>query len=200
MTEVEIKLPVASVAAVRRGLRRAGFTPGPRLFERNLVLDAPDARLRRSGQLLRLRSKGGHWWLTWKDCPEGRHRHKVRREIEIQVLDGGRAAEILARLGFQPALEYQKYRTEFRRRGSRGKALLDETPIGAYLELEGPPSWIDRTAGELGYRPEDYILDSYWSLYLAWCARRGIEPTGMVFKGRAATRGGPSSGGSPGQT
>lgn len=181
MTEVEIKLPVSSVAAIRRRLRRLGFQAAtPRLLERNLVFDTPDSALRRSAQLLRLRSKGARWWLTWKSRPEGVSRHKVRQELEVELADGEQLNQILARLGYRQAFEYQKYRTEFHR-GRQGQVLLDETPIGNFLELEGPPMWIDRAARELGYGRGDYILDSYSALYLAWCARGRVTPGNMVF-------------------
>jgi len=62
--------------------------------------------------------------------------------------------------------------------------LLDETPIGNFLELEGSPRWIDRTARRLGFSPKDYINRSYGYLYLAWCRERRIRPKDMVFKNR----------------
>jgi hypothetical protein len=55
-------------------------------------------------------------------------------------------------------------------------------PIGTYLELEGAPRWIDRTARALGFGPPDYITASYGRLYLEWCAREGREPSHMVFE------------------
>ena len=78
--EIEVKLPVPNLTALRRRLRQLGFRADtPRLFERNLVLDNPERSLRQAGQLLRLRSKGRSWWLTWKGAPEPERRHKVRR-------------------------------------------------------------------------------------------------------------------------
>jgi len=62
--------------------------------------------------------------------------------------------------------------------------LLDETPIGNFLELEGSPTWIDRTARKLGFSVKDYISRSYGYLYLAYCRERRIRPKNMVFKGR----------------
>lgn len=186
MQEIEVKLRVQSVAAARRKLRALGFERvTPRLLERNVLFDTPAEALRRAAQILRLRSKGRQWWLTYKSRPQDARRHKVRTEIEIETARGPELAAILKRLGYRPSFEYQKYRTEYRRAGKKkGHVLLDETPIGNYLELEGPARWIDRTARELGYRAEDYVLDSYGALYLAWCARHGREPTHMVFAGK----------------
>ena len=58
---------------------------------------------------------------------------------------------------------------------------VDETPIGSFLEIEGPPEWIDSTASRLGFSADDYILESYGRLYLAACERQGVQPTNMVF-------------------
>jgi adenylate cyclase class 2 len=89
-------------------------------------------------------------------------------------------AAILARLGFERMFRYEKYRTEFRR-GRTGVVTLDETPIGTYLELEGEPTWIDRTARLLGFTEADYITLSYGQLYLDRCARQGSKAGDMVF-------------------
>lgn len=53
--EVEIKLRVADIAAIRRGLRALGAHAGPRLHEANVLFDTPDGSLRRREMLLRIR-------------------------------------------------------------------------------------------------------------------------------------------------
>ena len=50
-----------------------------------------------------------------------------------------------------------------------GVVTLDETPIGWFLELEGSPDWIDKTARQLGFSEEDYVILSYAALYLTYC-------------------------------
>jgi adenylate cyclase, class 2 len=53
--EIEIKLRVADLAALRRRLRALGARPGPRFHEINVLFDTPDQSLRRREMLLRLR-------------------------------------------------------------------------------------------------------------------------------------------------
>jgi adenylate cyclase class 2 len=53
-------------------------------------------------------------------------------------------------LRYEPSFRYEKYRTEFAREGEAGVAVLGETPIGNFIELEGPGRWIDTTAREPG--------------------------------------------------
>jgi adenylate cyclase class 2 len=88
---------------------------------------------------------------------------------------------IFNRLGYRPVFTYEKFRTEYRQPGRSGVATVDQTPIGTYIELEGPAIWIDRTARKLGFSADDYILDSYGRLYLRWADRQGIAPSNMVF-------------------
>jgi adenylate cyclase class 2 len=190
--ETEIKLRIDGAAAMRRRLRGLGFQAiGPRQLERNLVFDTPDGTLRNRQQLLRLRSTGRRWWLTWKGRPAAGSRHKVREEIEVELVDGAALEDIFLRLGHSAVFRYEKYRTEFRRRGQRasGHLLLDETPIGNFIELEGSPQWIDRIAAELGYKPRDYVVASYGALYFAYCREQDLPAGNMLFPSRAGRRG-----------
>jgi adenylate cyclase class 2 len=113
-------------------------------------------------------------------------RHKVREESELEVTDAAILAEIFEGLGMNGWFRYEKYRTTFRLPDSAAwaKGLLieiDETPIGTFVELEGPPAAIDRAAKELGYSTRDYILQNYLSLYMDDCRQRGQKPGDMVF-------------------
>ena len=101
------------------------------------------------------------------------------QEREAPVKDAIRLTEILKSLGFRPGFRYEKYRSSFRLRELHLD--LDETPVGVFLELEGSPSAIDRTALALGYGPKDYIRATYWSVYAAECRRRKVKPRNMLF-------------------
>jgi adenylate cyclase class 2 len=179
--ETEIKLRIDDPVAVRRELRRLGFKLAKRrVFEVNTVFDTPDGLLRRQRKLLRLRQAGARNTITFKGPPAA-GRHKSREEVESQFGGAGGMRVILERLGYNPVFLYEKYRTEYARPDQAGLVVLDETPIGDFLELEGSPRWIDRTARELGRSPADYITESYGALYLEDCAARGVEPSHMVF-------------------
>jgi len=190
--ETEIKLPAGDWGALRKGLSRLGFKVlKPRHFERNWLFDFGDLRLRRSQSLLRLRLAGGAACLTFKGPPLPSARHKIRREIETHVEDGALLFEILKSLGLKPVFIYEKYRTVYSERGNAGPGLpqvaYDQTPVGDYLELEGPGKWIDQVASGLGYSPRDYITSSYVALYLEKCRTEGQKPSNMVF-GRGRSR------------
>ena len=108
-------------------------------------------------------------------------RHKARPEVETEVNDPAAAAKILEAVGFRPVFRYEKYRTEYDRSDAEGSLVLDETPIGVYIELEGDPHWIDSAAAELGFTESDYLTASYGKLYIDYC-RAANKPAGdMVF-------------------
>jgi adenylate cyclase class 2 len=178
--ENEIKLAVADAAAGRRLLRAAGFHVSRRkVFEHNTVFDTPDRSISRSGRLVRIRQAGKLATLTYKGPPD-RSRHKSRQELETEISGARAMGAILEMLGLKPAFRYEKYRTEYKQRGS-GMATVDVTPIGVFLELEGPPRWVDATARRMGFREADYITTSYARLYFDWCKQRGVKPTNLVF-------------------
>ncbi len=180
--ETEIKLAMANAPSARRLLHAAGFRVfRRRVFESNHVFDTPGLALRKGRTLLRIREAGGHAKLTFKGVPIA-GKHKSREELELDISSGHTMSLVLDRLGYQPKFRYEKYRTEFRAPGGSGVATLDETPIGTFMELEGPARWIDHTARTLGFHETDYITASYAALYLAWCREHGVTPTHMVFK------------------
>jgi adenylate cyclase class 2 len=185
--EIEIKLALPDAREARRLLRAAGFhISRPRVLEQNVVFDTPGRAISRSGRLIRLRQAGKVATLTYKG-PPGNSRHKSREERETEVADPRAMALILEQLGLEPAFHYDKFRTEYRARAA-GAAMLDETPIGVYLELEGPPRWIDATARKMGFREADYITDSYGRLYRDWCVEHGGDPDRMVFGKRSTSK------------
>ena len=182
--EVEVKIRVDRPAAIRQRLKRAGYALKSYHREQDFVFDSANQGLRMTGQLLRLRNEDGSWLITYKGPPVGGTRYKEREEIETGVEDGSRLRTILERLGFQLWFAYEKRRRTFRRRGEPGLVTLDHTPIGYFLELEGPRAWIDQTAVRLGFGPGDYVTKSYVQLYAEDCQERGIKPTNMLFEKR----------------
>ncbi len=180
-----------------------------RVHELNVIFDTPEGALAKHGQLLRIRTEtpvpksktskrapGQRTLLTFKRPSVERtptpgrgqenHRHKVREEIEVEVADAGVLTHIFEGLGMRGWFRYEKYRTTFglpaSAKWARGLLIeLDETPIGTFVELEGPPAAIDRAAQELGYSTRDYVLKNYLLLYVEECRRRGREPKNMLF-------------------
>ena len=169
--ETEIKIRwTRGVEALRELMLSRGYTiRRERELESDQLYDHPALLLKSAGKLLRLRTAGDRWIVTFKGPrltdADGAAVHKSREEIETQVGDGLEFAAILDRLGYAPGFRYEKFRTTFGLEGELGIVTLDQTPIGDFLELEGPADWIDRTAGQLGFGPGAYINMSYAGLY-----------------------------------
>ena len=184
----------------------------PRVHEMNLLFDTPDGGLAKHGQLLRIRREtpaggkksakgeaGDRTLLTFKSPPEelaignvrpsGERRYKVREEIETELVDGAAVQRIFEGLGLRGWFRYEKYRTTYVLPARYGwaKGLLiemDETPIGTFVELEGPGEAIDRAAKELGFSRSDYVVKNYLVLYVEECKRSGEQPTHMTFEAK----------------
>ena len=213
-TEIKLKIsdvPAFRRALERIGARPAG--PGTaRVHEENVIFDTRQSSLAKNGQLLRIRTEipeargeshsagpKQRVLLTFKQpidnladsetVGEAYGPYKVREELELEVADAGILARIFEGLGMKGWFRYEKYRTTFRLPDSKAWAKgllieLDATPIGTFVELEGPAAAIDRAAEELGFSKRDYILQSYLSLYLEECRRSGEEPRHMLFSHR----------------
>jgi adenylate cyclase class 2 len=181
--EIEIKLRLPErLVKIRRILRGQGFRiVKRRSLETNVLFDNIKHSLGKHGKLIRIRRVGGHSILTFKGPPM-RGKHKKREEIEIDFPDPDRLQEILDKIGFHPMFRYEKYRTEYSKRSTAGKIMLDETPIGNFLEIEGSASWIDRTSKLLGFKHSDYLKASYGSLYRAYCREQGKRVKDMLFR------------------
>jgi adenylate cyclase, class 2 len=179
--EIEIKFKIGDIHALTQGLGRSGFRMvTARTHEVNTLYDLPGGVLRRRGALLRIRKYGQKWTVTYKDKSRTRPgRHKSRREIETRVEDGQALAGILQALGFKPSFAYEKYRSEWS--DETGHVVLDETPIGDFGEIEGPPQWIDDVARRLGISGEQYITASYVELFLQWKKTNKSKVSQMVF-------------------
>lgn len=180
-TETEIKLNVPDAESARERIQQHGFRVArQRVFEANTIYDTSGGRLRAAGELLRLRQVGTGGLLTFKGKAEP-GRHKSRPEVETEVGDPGSMSKILEAAGFRPVFRYEKYRTEYDRGDADGVLVLDETPIGVFVELEGDAGWIDAVAAELGFAESSYITASYGKLYTDWCRTNGKPPGDMVF-------------------
>ena len=130
--------------------------------------------------LLRLRKSGDQSVITWKG-PGKAGPHKSRPELETAIGSVETMGRIFEQLGYQQRFRYEKYRTEYADDSGQGVVTIDQTPIGDFLEIEGPGEWIDATAEQLGFSQDHYVLESYGQLYLEYCKRHGVEPTNMVF-------------------
>jgi adenylate cyclase class 2 len=200
--EREIKLRIDDLPTLRRALAKLGARVSkPCVHENNVLFDTPERSLAKREQLLRIRTElpmgsdrksSPNCLVTFKrpivtsGSSKRGERYKVLEEIELKISDAKALAAVFEGLGMRAWFQYEKFRTTFRLSASKAWAKrllieLDETPIGAFLELEGPAAAIDRAAAALGFKKRDSILANYMVLYREYCRRRGKGPSDMLF-------------------
>ena len=186
MVEQEMKVPVVSLAPVRARLAAVGAERiHPQLREENWVLDDGRRSLAAAGRLLRVRQMGDGAALTVKEPGVFAGGIKSRVELETAVASAERTLAILAALGFAPVRRYQKRREAWALRGVT--VALDETPMGAFVELEGESPLLRPAAVELGLDPQSAARGTYLDLWAEFRVAHPGAPEDMVFDGPPAT-------------
>jgi adenylate cyclase class 2 len=167
--EIEAKMKVDDLAALRRRLAAAGAKRAGEYLETNTFYDTPGASLRRAGRGLRLRAN--------RDVRTGRTTHivtfkgprragplKKRMELEFAVDDPAAFARVLKELGFVVSIRFRKRRQSWKLRGC--SVDLDQLPsLGCFVEIEGPGDrQIMRVRTILGLADRPLIVQSYAAL------------------------------------
>ncbi len=186
-TEIKIRIDKASLAEIRTRLSELGAQPlAKRAKEENLLFDFPDHRLEREGYALRLRAYGEESLLTFKGKARADSRVKEREEIETLVSDGSATRELLCALGLGVSFRYAKYREihELSLSGKKVVFCLDETPVGTFVEIEGPEKAIDEAATIFGWGSDSFVRTNYVELY-----RKGAEKGGEQLESSLPCRG-----------
>lgn len=175
--EIEAKYRLAHPADLRAALSRGGASLLSHVFEQNTLFDTPDGRLRANQQALRLRHTRSlaespgvtATILTYKgprdaDPELARAGIKSREEIELTLSAGAPLIRILARLGLQPAIHYEKRRATWRL--AAAEVTIDELPrLGWFCEIEAPDvPTIHHVRDQLGLPADAAVAESYVAL------------------------------------
>ncbi len=167
-TEFKIRISSEDLDRIRTCLRKLhGHRLSESREEANLLFDFPDQHLTRSGCALRLRTYGDEAFLTFKGKVLRHSVLKRREEFEAPVREPGAAREILEALGLQLCFEYSKFRETHRLdvNGQQVLVCLDQTPVGTFVEIEGPEKEIQDLARKFGWQPDSFIQKTYVELY-----------------------------------
>ena len=176
--EIEAKFWVPELDDLRRKVLAAGGRPlTSRILEHNERFDAPDGRLRRGGEVLRLR-RDRECTLAYKRALSSA---EERSEIEVRIDDLEAARSMLLGLGFVLIFIYDKYRQVLALDDTL--IMLDELPFGSFVEIEGPSlQAIGRSAAALGLEWDRRVSRSYLSIYEALRQRLGLPDEHATFE------------------
>jgi adenylate cyclase, class 2 len=179
--EEEIKLRVAGHERVRERLSALGATlTCAQTFEQNWVLDDDDGTLSAAGCLLRVRRWGELASVTFKGPAAFAGGVKQREEIETSVGDAAALLALLARVGFVTRRGYEKRRETWRLDGAL--VALDVTPMGDFVEIEGPGVALPDLARRLGLDPAEALTGSYVALWEEYRRSHPNAGRDMVFR------------------
>lgn len=181
--EIELKIPVNDLTAVRDRLREidAGLDVAS-AREVNILLDSAEGRLAAAGAVLRLRRYSGHQMITFKGPASYQGAVKFRTEHETTVENLEAMQLILEDLGFSPVARYEKDRESWR--VGAVVVVLDHTPMGDFVEVEGPRAEIESVANKLALDPASAVRGSYLALWRDYRQQRPelALPRDMVFE------------------
>jgi adenylate cyclase, class 2 len=181
-TETEVKIKVRDLAEIEKKLRDLNAEcKAERVYERNVRYDDANHALSPAGRVLRLR-QDIRARLTYKEPKDGAasERSRTRTELEVTVDDFETMDLILKKLGYQPAWIYEKYRTTYVLYDC--EVVLDDTPLGAFIEVEGEEDPIEHVLEVLGLSEERRILDSYSVLFFRAKERLKLDVRDMTFE------------------
>lgn len=177
--EREVKLRFGSVEEARDAVIAAGAAPlRCRRLQEDALLDDEAETLRKRRCVLRVRVESGRSLITFKG-PVQVSPMKLREEIETVIGDGETMLQCFEQLGYGVWFRYQKYREEYAL--SDVIVAVDETPVGVFVEIEGDEHGIIEATRALGRGAEDFVLDSYRSLFMEHRRAHGLPATDMLF-------------------
>ncbi len=176
--EIEAKMAVPDLDAIRDRLRQLGAQPAGRNLETNTFFDTEDRSLLAADEGLRLRrnvnvaSGAQEHVITYK----GPRQHgvlKSREEVEVTVQGSEGAVTLLERLGYVRMLAFEKRRDSWLLGGC--KVELDELPyLGSYVEVEGPGEQpVLAVREQLGLADRPIVKSSYIALLMGYLQERG---------------------------
>lgn len=180
--ELEAKLWVADLAEIEARLQATGaLLKLPRVLERNIRYENTRHDLTASGIVLRLR-QDSRIRLTYKGPAEESPSAGLqsRFEAEVTVDDFDTMALILERLGYQPYMTYEKYRTTYMLAGA--EVVLDEMPYGQFVEVEGNAAAIEAAITVLGLTDAMRFGASYGQLFDYVRANLGLTMRDLTFE------------------
>jgi adenylate cyclase class 2 len=184
--EVEIKFLLAHPERIPERIEaHGGQRVNPRTHEFNLRFDNASGDFRRSNRVLRLR-KDNRSRLTYKDDSKWTGATVRRREVEVEVASFEEARTLVECLGFAVVFAYEKYRTTYRLGNS--EVVLDELPIGQFLEIEGEEAGLPQCAALLELDWTAGIPLSYHALFDQLVRRRHLPLNNLTFEELGTTQ------------
>lgn len=178
--ETEIKLYVPHLEIVQIRLERLGARlTASRVHEHNVRYENAEHTLVSGGIVVRMR-QDSRARLTYKDSGTAKDGIVSRFEAEVEVGDFDAMQTILDKLGYQPYMIYEKYRTTYEL--DDAEIVLDELPYGNFIEIEGTQDIIERLIQRLELSGQPRMSASYAGLFEQVKRHMGLSFTDLTFE------------------
>lgn len=178
--EIEAKMKVDDLGAVREKLKAAGGKFVSRVMETNTFLDQPEGSLKKEGKGLRVRinrnvDTGGETVVVTFKGPLRKGAVKTREEREVVVENHDDAVGVFEGLGFGVRLSFEKRRETWEL--GECQVELDELPeLGTFVEIEGESEEVVMGVRErLGLSGVEMGKDGYASMIAKYLQKAGRE-------------------------
>jgi adenylate cyclase class 2 len=182
--EIEAKLKVDSLEPVAQKLSQIGAKACGEVIQKDFYFDDSNRGLAKSDKALRLRCQtqdGKEKKILAYKGPRETGKFKRRQEVEFGVDNTQQAIMLLAALGFEKALVFEKRRKLWQLQGC--EIALDELPLlGTFVEIEGPSEEIIADVqAKLGLSQLAHVHQSYAALMWRHCEQTGLEKREIYF-------------------
>ena len=181
MLEIELKVRISSLEAVRQELHRHNAQFCGRMHEHDIYYNAPHRDFAVTDEALRVRYTNDHAVVTYKGAKIPSSGLKAREELNTAVESGEIFEQVLQRLGFRKTAEVNKWRENYKL-GTIAISLDSVDELGTFAEIEimaeedddsDATAKIEKIAEELGIQGEP-LLASYLELLLS--KRSAVQP------------------------
>lgn len=180
--ETEVKVYLDDMENVAARLVAAGATTQvPRVMECNIRYDNAERTLMPNGIVVRLR-RDYRTLLTYKEPAAEEQQDELalaRFEVDVEVDDFDRMQIILEKLGYTPAMVYEKQRTTYRLHDA--EVVLDEMPYGDFMEIEGKPEDIRWVIERIALEDAPRFKCSYVELFDRVRHHLGMDVRDLTF-------------------
>jgi adenylate cyclase class 2 len=138
------------------------------------MYDNPVGLMQNTDGRIRLRVSSKTVELSYKK-PLTKEGIKKEIEYEVEVSDFDTTQKILEAMEFRPTTSYERYRTTLKNQDGT-KAMIDEYPFAAFLEIEGNEEKIVALAQNLGFSMSENLAKPCDALFAEWRQSQGLPP------------------------
>lgn len=178
--ETELKFQTIDPQRIINALMASGAKLVSKNKQKTVRFDTINHDLEKKGIFIRVRAEGEENTITLKEKIGNDETVRQRKETEFKIEDLDKMSYIIQKLGFDYVLVMEKYRIELTYKNSH--VCVDEMPFGFYVEIEGEEAEINLIAQELGFKPEEKIIVTYWDLFEDWKKDKRITNQNIVFE------------------